>query len=380
MNTPNTSPLLFQPHRLGSIELRNRAVLSPMTRVSANSDGTVTSQTAEYYRIFAAGGFAAVITEGSFIDTAHSQTYLHQAGMATAEHVAAWRQVTDAVHSEGGALIAQLQHSGPQGQGNVHAEGVHGPSAVRARGEQLAMYRGHGPYPIPAALSVQDLAKVRDAFAASALRAREAGFDGVEIHGANGYLLDAFLTDYLNRRTDGYGGSPENRVRLAVEVAAAVRQEVGPDFTVGMRISQGKVSDLFHKWSGGVVEAATIFTALADTGLDYLHTTEYIASAPAFPEEDSRSLARLAREYAPNLSIIANGSIDTGHQAQDLLHNGTADAVAIGKAALANRDWPLRVARGQHIEPAFSPRAFGDLATVQGWELDATSLINSAVN
>ncbi|MCP3426925.1 NADH:flavin oxidoreductase [Rothia sp. AR01] len=369
--TDPAASTLFQPYQLGSTTLRNRAVLSPMTRVSAEADGTVTEQTAEYYRIFAAGDFGTIITEGSFIDAAHSQTYLRQAGMATERHVQAWRRVTAAVHREGANIIAQLQHSGPQGQGNAHETGVLGPSAIPARGEQLAMYRGQGPYPTPMPLDVDGLTRVREAFVASALRAQQAGFDGVEIHGANGYLLDAFLTDYLNHRDDNYGGSAQNRIRLSAEIARAVRTAVGPDFTVGIRISQGKVSDLHHKWTGGVAEAATIFTTLAETGLDYLHVTEHIATEPAFPGQDSRSLAQLAREFAPNLSIIANGSINTSEPAHTLLEEGAADLVAIGMAALSNRDWPLRVLREHPLEPAFSPRKFGGLATVQDWELDA---------
>lgn len=374
----SNSAALFDDYRLGALVLRNRVLLAPMTRVSAEADGTVSAQVAEYYRIFAAGGFGAIITEGSYIDTAHSQTYLHQPGMARDEHVASWRVVTDAVHSEGAAVIAQLQHSGPQSQGNPHAAGLRSPSDIPAKGMQLAMYRGSGPYARPTAMTLDEIAQVRGSFVDAALRARAAGFDGVEIHGANGYLLDAFLTDYLNRRQDRYGGTPENRVRLLVEVARDVREAVGDGFVVGIRISQGKVSDPDHKWGGGVDEAGAIFGALADSGVDYIHTTEWTANAPAFPDEDPASLAALATRFAPGLTVIANGHIDTGAAASVLVGSGQADLVAIGKAALSNRDWPLRVRDDREIAEPFSPRDFGDLAVVRDWELDATTLLTAA--
>lgn len=374
---PKQPVSLHEPYQLGNVQLRNRSVLAPLTRVSAHADGTVSARMTEYYRIFAAGGFGAVITEGSYIDSAHSQTYLDQAGMARDEHVASWRPVTEAIHAEGAAAIAQLQHSGPQMQGNAHAKISKGPSAVAARGEQLSMYRGSGPYPRPEALTISEIADIRQSFVDSALRAREAGFDGVEIHGANGYLIDAFLTDYLNIREDSYGGSPRNRVRFAAEIASDIRSSVGDDFIVGIRISQGKASDGHHKWSAGAEEAHTIFSMLAASGLDYIHTTEHYALEPAFPEQDSRSLAELARTFAPELTIIANGHVDTGDEAQQLLTSDQAHLVAIGKAALANRDWPIRVRDDHPLNAPFNPRNFDDgLATVEDWEIHADDLLS----
>lgn len=373
---PKQPVSLHEPYQLGNVQLRNRSVLAPLTRVSAHVNGTVSARMTEYYRIFAAGGFGAVITEGSYIDSAHSQTYFDQPGMARDEHVASWRPVTEAIHAEGAAAIAQLQHSGPQMQGNAHAKISKGPSAVAARGEQLSMYRGSGPYPHPEALTFSEITDIRQSFVDSALRAREAGFDGVEIHGANGYLIDAFLTDYLNIREDSYGGSPRNRVRFAAEIASDIRSSVGDDFIVGIRISQGKASDGHHKWSAGTEEAHTIFSTLAASGLDYIHTTEHYALEPAFPEQDSRSLAELARTFAPELTIIANGHVDTGDEAQQLLTSDQAHLVAIGKAALANRDWPIRVRDDRPLNAPFNPRNFdGGLATVEDWEIHADDLL-----
>lgn len=151
---------------------------------------------------------------------------------------------------------------------------------------------------------------------------------------------------------------------------------------MGIRISQAKVSDATHTWSGGVEEARTIFSALADCGLDYIHTSEHYAYAPAFPAEDPRSLSALARTFAPTVTVIANGHIDTGDVAERMLVAEQADLVAIGRAALTNRDWPLRVRDGRALEAPFTADRFGGLAVIRDDETDAGALLGAgaAVN
>lgn len=188
---------------------------------------------------------------------------------------------------------------------------------------------------------MDEIDQVKQAFAAAAGRAKAAGFDGVEIHGANGYLLDQFLTFHTNLRTDQYGGPTENRVRLLVEVSQAVRAEVGAGYAVGIRISQSKVNDYQHKWAEGEQDARIIFERLAAAGLDYIHTTEFDAGAPAFG--DGESLAALAKRYG-KLPVIANGQLGDHDKAATLVERGDATIVTLGKTALANPDWPLRVA------------------------------------
>lgn len=156
----NAHARLFEPYQLGSVKLRNRTALAPMTRVSAESDGTVSDRVREYYRIFAAGGFAALITEGLYIDTAHSPGYFGQPGIATDAHVQSWRPVTETVHDEGSAIIAQLMHAGPQVQGNPFGLGPVGPTDKPARGEQLPFYGGSGPFPDPSAMTLADIGAV----------------------------------------------------------------------------------------------------------------------------------------------------------------------------------------------------------------------------
>lgn len=358
---------LFSPTLIGDVGLDNRIALAPMTRVSAAADGVPTDRIGSYYRVFADGGFGLLITEGLYIDDQTSQGYFFQPGIANPSHAAAWTRVVDGVHAAGAKFFAQLMHAGSQSQGNPHTTTTWGPSSVRPKGEQLAMYRGSGPYQIPEAMTVEHIAQVRAAFVNAARMARDAGFDGVEIHGANGYLLDAFLTDYLNTRTDGYGGGVANRVRLATEVCGDVVAAVGADIAVGIRISQGKVSDNQHRWAGGEDDAAEIFTALADTGIDYIHTTEYRALAPAF-DNTVKPLAKLAKQYS-RLSIIANGHLDDPHDAAAIIDSGAADVVALAKPALANRNWPHRVRTGQPLSADLPADLFGPLATVKDWEV-----------
>ncbi|GAB7066547.1 NADH:flavin oxidoreductase [Mycobacterium hodleri] len=358
---------LFSPTFIGDVELRNRIALAPMTRVSAAADGVPADRIGAYYRVFADGGFGLLITEGLYVDDKTSQGYFFQPGIANPDHAAAWARVVDGVHGAGSKFFAQLMHAGSQSQGNPHTTTTWGPSAVRPKGEQLAMYRGSGPYQIPKAMTAEHITQVRAAFVTAARMARDAGFDGVEIHGANGYLLDAFLTDYLNTRTDGYGGGVANRVRLATEVCGDVVAAVGADIAVGIRISQGKVSDNEHRWAGGEDDAAEIFTALADTGIDYIHTTEYRALAPAF-DNTVKPLSKLAKQYS-RLSIIANGHLDDPHDAAAIIDSGAADVVALAKPALANRDWPHRVRTGQPLSADLPADLFGPLATVKDWEV-----------
>ncbi len=358
---------LFSPTAIGAVELANRIALAPMTRVSATAEGLPTDRMASYYRVFAEGGFALLITEGLYIDDQASQGYLYQPGIANSSQVQAWKGVVEGVHTAGAKYFAQLMHAGSQSQGNPHSTVTWGPSAVRPKGEQSPVYRGSGPFAVPHAITREQIGEVRAAFVNAARLARDAGFDGVEIHGANGYLIDEFLTDYLNTRTDEYGGAVANRVRLAAEVCQAVAAAVGADISVGIRISQGKVSDYSHRWTGGEDDAAEIFSALGDTGIDYIHTTEYRALAPAFADEGP-TLAELAQKHS-GLTVIANGHLDDPRDAESVVGSGAADVVALAKPALANRDWPHRVRVGQPLFPDVPADVFRPVATVKDWEL-----------
>jgi 2,4-dienoyl-CoA reductase-like NADH-dependent reductase (Old Yellow Enzyme family) len=369
LTTPEESvkfPNLLSEIRIGSMKIKNRIGVAPMTRTSASEHGEATETMLNYYQSFAKGGFGFLITEGAYPDERYSQGYLNQSGIANKTHVSAWKKVTDAVHGAGSKIIAQLMHAGAQVQGNTYTTQPLAPSNIRAKGEQLPMYGGEGLYDVPKPMTKEDIQHVIQGFAEAAKRAKDAGFDGVEIHGANGYLLDEFLTDYMNQRTDEYGGYTENRVRILVEVAHAVRQTVGADFVVGIRISQGKVSDYHHKWAGAEKDAEIIFSSLSKAGLDYIHVTEYDATGPAFAGSDL-TLAALAKKYG-TLPVIANGNLENPDKAEQLLARGEADLITLGKGALANHDWPERIGKGQSLRE-FNPIILGPKANIKESEL-----------
>ena len=356
--------------RIGAVELSNKLAVAPMTRVSATSDGLATTDMRDYYVAFARGGFGLILTEGIYTDTTHSQGYLNQPGLATDDHVAAWRSVTDAVHAYGVPVVAQVMHAGALSQGNSHGASTIAPSEVTPRGEMLEEYGGTGAWPTPRAMTPADIATVVREFGDAAVRAQAAGFDGVEVHAANGYLLDQFLTEYTNVRDDGYGGSVANRIRVTAEVLIEVRKRVRPDFLLGVRLSQTKVNDFHHRWPGGAADAEIIFAALAGTGVDYLHIASegrnFIDTARL---AGGRTITALAREVS-GLPVMANGGMHDRGQAADVLEGGHADLLSVGRGALANPDLPQRMSNGielDHFDHAMiSPMA--TIANTHAWQ------------
>lgn len=360
---------LFTPFELAGLSLANRAVVSPMTRVSATNEGHATEQMRDYYSAFAVGGFGLVITEGIYTDRAYSQGYLNQPGLADDHQTEAWRVIVDGVHASGGKIIAQLMHAGALSQGNPHHVLSVGPSAVTPKGTQLTIYRGEGPYQTPFAMTQADIDAAVRGFAKAAEHAQAAGFDGVEVHGANGYLLDQFLTEGVNVRTDSYGGPLAARAKLLLQVLHAVRADVDRDFVVGVRISQGKVNDFEHRWAGREEDAEAVFSMLAPDA-DYIHTTEYEAWRPACSPE-GHNLAALAKTYS-GLPVIANGGLHDPRRAAELLAGG-ADLIAVGRGALASADWPARVLAGRAL-PEFDGNMLlpiANLASADAWRAAA---------
>ncbi|UGQ49296.1 NADH:flavin oxidoreductase [Massilia endophytica] len=358
--------ILFSPTGIKQLGLRNRLAVAPMTRVSATEDGHATERMARYYRRFAEGGFGLVITEGMYTDQAYSQGYLFQPGISSAEQAESWRPVVDAVHAAGGKIVAQLMHAGALAQGNRFRGHTAGPSAVQPKGEQMKFYRGSGPYPVPREMRQEDIEEAAAGFAHSAQRAMDAGFDGVEIHGANGYLLDQFLTRHTNLREDQWGGNTENRIRLHTLVLGAVREALGHRAPVGIRISQAKVNDFSHKWAGEEDDARIVFSALAAAGADYIHVTEFEAWKPAFGT-DGPSLLELARRYAPGVALIANGSLHESCRGAEAIAAG-ADLVAMGRSALANPGLPALLSGGAALA-AFDSGLLSPIADIKDIEI-----------
>ncbi len=338
-----SSPL-FDDVSISTQTLRNRLVVAPMTRVSTLGDGVPTENMRRYYQRYADGGFGLIVTEGTYTDRYFSQAYPNQPGMTNDAQQAGWRGVVEAVHRSGSRVVMQLMHGGALSQ---HLSNTRGASSVQPVRTMLAGYsERQGAFPVPQAMNQNEIDQVIEGFVASALRAEAAGFDGVEIHAANGYLLDQFLTDYTNQREDAYGGSLENRCRLMTDILAAIKHRVSEAFLVGIRVSQGKVNDFDHQWPGGLADAEVIFSRLQRAGASYLHmASEGKGFDHGCLTAQGESLPRLARQLT-GLPVIANGGLDDPAQARRMLTEHHGDLIALGTGALANPDWPTRIQQG----------------------------------
>lgn len=360
---------ILSSHDIKGAHLRNRLAVAPMTRVTATPDGLVTQAMRDYYLRFAKGGFGLIITEGLYTDKAFSQGYPNQPGLADDEQAAAWSTLIQDLHARGALAFAQIMHAGALSQGNRYRSHSVAPSAVQPVGEQMTVYHGKGAYRTPVEMTEAEIDEAVQGFADAAGRAVEtAGFDGIEIHGANGYLLDQFLTAHTNLRTDRWGGDIGQRMNVLVAVVAAVKERVGAKVPVGIRISQGKVNDFQNKWPGGESDAQAVFSALADAKVDFIHVTEYEAWKPAF-EGTQDSLVSLASRYAPGITIIANGSLHDPDRAAEVLRSG-ADLVALGRGALSNPDYPSLIEADAPLRE-FDGSVLQPIADIKASELQA---------
>ena len=338
-------PILFSPVSFLGLHLKNRVVVGPMTRTSATDDGRATPIMADYYAQYANGGFSLVIAEATYVDEEASQGWWNQPGIANAAQSDAWRAVTQAVRAAGASIILQLYHSGSVSQGNRFTKQNIAPSAVRPPGAMAEHHGGSGPFSVPRAMEKEDMHKVAQSFALAARHAIDAGFDGVEVHGANGYLLDQFLTTDTNLRTDEYGGSVANRVRFPLEVLQAVRAAVPADKVVGIRLSPTKSTNIEYTWPGGVEESREICSTLGAVGNVYLHVSANLGIAePVFGVAEN--LPSMARRFS-GMPVIACGMLENPARAEQLLASFHADLVALSRAALADPDWPKRIQRGE---------------------------------
>ncbi|WP_433396489.1 alkene reductase [Streptomyces sp. CA-146814] len=339
----------FDPIDLSGIPLANRIVMAPMTRSRAGEGGTATELTAAYYAQRASAGL--VITEG-IQPSAVGQGYPFTPGLHSAEQVASWRKVTDAVHAEGGRIFAQIMHAGRIGHPDLLPDGLVPVSAspVKAAGQ---VYSAEGPkdFVEPHELTGAEIRQTIADFAAAARNAVEAGFDGVELHGANGYLIHQFLAPNTNLRTDEWGGSESARIRFAVEVVKAVAAEIGGART-GLRISP---SNPYNDIDEPAPDA--VYTALAQEieplGLAYLHILE---GAPI------RELTlQLRKVFTGTVLINVHSDGPTGPDDHTVIDDGIADLISYGVLFLANPDLPARLkAKGPFNAPDPSSFFGGD--------------------
>ncbi|TDF38440.1 NADH:flavin oxidoreductase [Alteromonadaceae bacterium M269] len=357
----NEASPLFSSLQIGNLTLKNRLAVAPMTRVSSHEDGTVGPLMKDYYQSFASGGFSLIITEGIYTDKQYSQGYKYQPGLTDEAQMNSWKEITNAVHEKGGRIFAQLMHAGALSQYNKYTEQSASPSAEKPLGKEMTFYYGKGDYATPKEMTQEDIEIVILGYVQAAKYARQAGFDGVEIHGANGYLLDQFLTVYTNKRNDRFGGNLANRLNIYKEIISSIRHALGPDFIIGVRFSQGKVNDPEYKWPEKSADAKYTFEYISSLGVDYIHTTEHVANASAY--DHGPSLSELAKIYS-SVPVIANGGINNEGDALELLEAQKADLLSIGKAALANPDWPTIVQTKQQLKE-FSFEMFNPIADLK---------------
>lgn len=328
---------LLEPFHLGPTPLANRVVMAPLTRNRA-VDGLVPNPLAiEYYGQRASAGL--LITEASQVSQ-QGQGYQDTPGIYSKEQIAGWKKVTDRVHAEGGKIFIQLWHVGRISHVDLQKDGTApvAPSAIRAKTKTFVNGK-FNDVSEPRALELSEIPGIIEDFRKAAANAREAGFDGVEIHGANGYLLDQFAKDVTNKRTDAYGGSIENRARLMIEVAEAVAKEIGADRT-GIRISPvTPANDVSDSNPQQLFDYIT--ERLSALGLVYLHVIEGSTGGPR--DNAPFDYASLRKRFKG--AYMGNNAYDVA-LAEKTLESGAADLIAFGKPFIANPDLVERFRQG----------------------------------
>ncbi|WP_397450749.1 alkene reductase [Pseudomonas sp. NA-150] len=327
---------LYTPLKLGALELPHRIIMAPLTRMRSPG-GVPTALSAEYYAQRASA--ALIVTESAAI-SAQALGYPDMPGLYNAEQIAGWKRVTDAVHAKGGRIIAQIVHSGRTSHSSYSASGALAvaPSAiVPVGGQAFTPSFSLEAFEVPRALETHELAGVVESFRQAAENAISAGFDGVEIHSANGYLLDQFLQDNSNQRTDEYGGSIDRRARLLLEVVDAVAQSIGAD-RLGVRLSpSGNFNDMRESDPVGLF--SHVIEALSDRAIAYLHLIEPRASSVGLGDDLSFDVANNARRFRRLFKgpVISAGGY-TAQSGSEALAAGDADAIAYGRMFIANPD------------------------------------------
>ena len=350
MANASSTPTLFSPARFGDLALANRVVMAPLTRNRAGAGLVPSPLAAEYYAQRAGAGL--IITEATQVSRG-AQGYLDTPGIYTPDQVTGWRAVADAVHAKGGRIVVQLWHVGRISHSSLLPEGVQpvAPSAIRANAKTFTA-DGFVDVSEPRALALEEIPGVIDEFRTAARNAIDAGFDGVEIHGANGYLIDQFLRDGANHRDDAYGGSIENRTRFLFEVVKAVADEIGAG-RVGVRLSPvTPAGDLRDSDPQPLFERAV--ERLDTLGIAYIHVIEGATGG-------DRNVApfdypALRRRFSG--AWIVNNGYDRA-MALDAVASQQADAVAFGVPYLANPDLVMRLEQDAPLNTPDSDTFYG---------------------
>lgn len=342
--TTRTAPDLFAPARLGALDLPNRVVMPPMSRNRAPG-GVPTPLMAEYYAQRATAGL--IVAEASSPSQV-GYTYPDIPGLFTESQVDGWRQVTDAVHAAGGRIFLQIEHGGRIGHPDTSGLIPLAPSAIALPG-YIHTPNGHGEPPVPREMTETDLGDTLADFTTAAENAIRAGADGVEVHAANGYLLNQFLAQSTNHRTDEYGGSIEGRIKFVVEVVTAIAAAVGPERT-GLRLSPGNPHNGIEMDDADRLFPA-LLDALAPLGLAYLHLA-YASPTPLFASlREHWQGTLIANPSNPEASEADPIPADGGLSAARRILEAGADLVAIGRPFIANPDLVERLRTGSAVNP-----------------------------
>jgi len=333
--------VLFDPIKMGSLKLENRVLMAPLTRNRAHGDGTPKEMAVEYYQQRASAGL--IFTEATQI-SAMGKGYLDTPGIYTDKHVTAWKKITDAVHDAGGKIFCQLWHVGRISHTSLLPDGAQPVSSsdIQAKAQTFTQ-AGFEDTSKPVALTKEGIEETIADYAHASEMAKKAGFDGVEIHAANGYLIDQFLQDGVNNRTDEYGGSVENRVRFLREVTEAVTSVWDPS-RVGIRLSPlGQFNDISE--SVPPILFANVYDYANQKDLAYLHVVEKFPGSQ--PDAEEEKMLKEMREHYKGF-YIANGDYDaqTGAEAIASHH---ADAITYGRPFIANPDLPERYETGAEL-------------------------------
>lgn len=337
-------PSLFDPIRLGDIQAPNRILMAPLTRARSTREHVPTPIMQDYYAQRAGAGL--IITEATGISR-QGLGWPNAPGIWKSEQVEAWKPVTEAVHANGGRIVLQLWHMGRL----VHPDFLDGAAPVSASATTAPgyahTYAGKKPYAEARPLTIEEIPRIVADYARAARNAITAGFDGVQIHGANGYLIDQFLRDGSNHRTDDYGGSPENRVRLLREVTTAVAAEIGAGRTAVRLSPNGDTQGVIDSDPASVYAVAA--QALDAIGIAFLELREQRPDGTFGRSEQPRQ-SPVIRQYFKG-PLVLNGEYSR-ERAQEALANGEADAIAFGRPFISNPDLPLRLEKGAALADA----------------------------
>ena len=360
---------LFTPFQLKSLNLKNRFVMAPMTR-SFSPGGVPTDDVAAYYRRRAVGETGLILSEGTVINRPASSNDPNIPRFYGPDALAGWQKVVDSVHAAGSAVAPQLWHMGvmePSKTGWLPGAPFEGPSGLSKDGVKSGV-----------AMSVSDIQQTITAFADAARSAKALGFDTIELHGAHGYLIDQFFWEETNKRTDEYGGSTlAERSRFAVDVVKAVRQAVGPDFPIILRLSQWKQGAYDYRMASTPAEMSAWLVPLAEAGVDIFHCSQRRFWQPEFAGSDL-NFAGWAKKLTGKATITVGsiglsgdfiqgfrGETSTPAEFENLVERferGEFDLVAIGRALLSDADWVAKVHAGRTNDlKGFSPKDLANL-------------------